>query len=555
MRLIVPALLVGLVLQPASVFGASSIRFKEVGEKAGIADLGTNAAGVAFTDYDNDGDVDIYVNVGASAPGVQNRLWENDGEGNFTDVSKERGVNYEGALGRGVAWGDFDNDGDSDLVIATMPPSGMPQGHQPATLFKNLLTETGEPNFENIGRAAGLMRAGNEKDAELGGLGNTSGGIMWVDYDNDGLLDISWRSADYHIDHELFKNNGDGTFTQVTSESGISLIGKLLEINSQGNGGWFDFDQDGFVDHLSTTEGDANVLFHNQGDGTFADVTKSRQPPSGLAFLNPGNANGVCLGDIDNDGDIDAYFPLSDQANRMVRNDLKETGAANFSDITLASGTGDKGGARGCTMADFDNDGLIDIYVNNGGLSDTLINDVMTGLPVFVQFYIAWEPANNALFQNNGDGTFTDVTKRSGAEGFGIGSGVAAGDVNNDGFPDIFANNRTYYSAGKPANIEQKNKLFLNRGNDNNWIKVKLVGTRSNRSAYNARVKAVAGDLEQTREIYSGIGYNSLNEQTITFGLGKRDSVDRIEVTWPSGQVQELTDLEPGQTITITEPS
>ncbi len=555
MKVVAAALVFGFVVQTAPAIGASSIRFEEVGEKAGIADPGTNAAGVAFGDYDNDGDVDIYVNVEASGPGVQNRLWENNGEGNFTDVSNARGVAYEGALGRGVSWGDLENDGDLDLLVATMPPGGMSQAHQPSTIFRNLLIETGEPNFENIGWSAGLMRAGNDKDAELGGLGNSSGGMVWVDYDNDGLLDILWRSADYDVDHELFKNNGNETFAQVTRAVGISLVGKLLEINSQGNGGWFDFDQDGHIDHLSTTEGDANVLFHNNGDGTFIDITRSRQVPSGLAFLNPGNANGVCLGDIDNDGDIDAYFPLSDQANRLVRNDFKETGAANFTDITLASGAGHKGGARGCTMADFDNDGYLDIYVNNGGPSDTLINDVMVGFPPFVQFYIAWEPADNVLYQNNGDGTFTDITERSGAQGFGIGSGVASGDVNNDGFPDIFANNRTYYSGEKRANIEQKNKLFLNRGNDNNWIKVKLVGTKSNRSAYNARIRAVAGDLEQTRELYSGTGYNSLNEQTITFGLGERESADFIEVTWPSGQVQGLRDISPGQTITITEPS
>lgn len=555
MKLAVTVFVLGALFQSGLTASASSIRFKEVGERAGIADPGTNAAGVAFGDYDNDGDVDIYVNVEASAPGLGNRLWENDGRGNFDDVAQARGVAYEGALGRGVSWGDFDNDGDLDLLVATMPPSGMPQAHKPSTLFKNLLIETGRPDFENIGRAAGLMRAGNEEDAGLGGLGNTSGGMVWVDYDQDGLLDILWRSAEYEIDHELFRNNGDGSFSQVTGATGISLKGRLLEINSQGNGGWFDFDQDGHIDHLSTTEGDSNILFHNTGGGVFVDVTRNRRPPSGLAFLNPGNANGVCLGDIDNDGDIDAYLPLSDQANRLVRNDLKETGAAAFTDITMVSGAGHKGGARGCTMADFDNDGFIDIYVNNGGLSDTLINDVITGLPPFTQFYIAWEPAENVLFRNNGDGTFTDVTRRSRARSFGIGSGVASGDVNNDGFPDIFVNNRTYYSGGKRANIEQRNFLFLNRGNDNNWIKVKLVGTRSNRTAYNARVRAVAGDLEQTRELYSGTGYNSLDEQTITFGLGNRRDVDLIEVTWPSGTVQKLETPAPGRTVTITEPS
>ena len=550
------ALVLGSVVAISGAAEAGSIKFKDIAKKAGVDDPGTNSAAAAFADYDNDGDIDIYISVEDVADGLHNRLWENDGEGNFTDVAKERGVQNAQGLGRGISWGDYDNDGDKDLIVANMPPSGMMKRTPvPTTLYKNLLSETGEPNFEDITQKAGIIRTEIARDLEFKGLSNTSGGVEWVDFDNDGDLDILWRSADYESDHELFRNDGNDTFTRVTKEAGISLIGKLKEANSQGVSGWFDFDQDGWVDLLSPNEGGPNVLFKNNGDGTFTDITVNRKAPSGLAFLNPGNAHGACLSDFDNDGDIDVYLPHSDQANRMIRNDLKEGLPSTFTDITLASGAGDVGGARGCTVADFDNDGYEDIYISNGGLADTLINDVMEGFPPFVQFYIAWEPAKNTLLRNNGDFTFEDVTRRSGAEGESIGKGVASGDINNDGFPDIFSTNQTYYSARERVNIEQSNFLFLNRGNSNNWIKIKLVGTESNRSAFNARVIVTADDLVQTKEIYSATGYNSQNDQTLIFGLGKRDEVDKIEIVWPSGQTQTLDGLAIKETHVITEPS
>ena len=544
------------VLAAGCAQSQSSIRFTETAREAGLADAGLNGAGVAFGDYDNDGDVDIYISNADTATlklGIHNRLWENDGQGHFVDVSVARGVDNRRGLGRGVSWGDYDNDGDIDLLVANMRASALADDSVPTTLYQNQLTETGNAGFIDVTRAAGLMRKDNADDAQQGGLSNTSGGIAWVDYDADGYLDILWRSTDYDVDQALFHNNGDGTFTDVTTESGVGILGRVRAANSQGSSGWFDMDNDGHVDLLTPNEGDANVLFRNLGDGTFADITRSRRPPSGLAFLNPGNSNGACIGDIDNDGDMDIYLPNADQANRLIRNDWVEKGQVTFTDITMVSGAGDMGGARGCTMADFDNDGLIDIYVNNGGPSNALFNDIVGGLPVFVQFYIAWTPGRNTLLRNNGDGTFTDVTDGSGAEGIGIGTGVASGDVNGDGFADIVATNRTYYRAGERISAQQQNWLFLNRGNDNHWIKIRLTGTRSNRSAYNARVRVVAGDLEQFRELFSATGYNSADDATLIFGLGSHRHVDLIEVTWPSGSVQTLRDVATRQTLTITE--
>jgi enediyne biosynthesis protein E4 len=541
----------------------SPIQFTEVGKKAGVNDPALNGTGPMFADYDQDGDMDIFVSTEAIGPGIALRLWENQGLKNgipqFVDVAKARGIDNPGTLGRGASWGDYDNDGDLDLVIATMPPNasgppGQRPKHVPSTLMKSLLKETGQPNFENVTIAAKLMRKGNEDDAKIGGIGNTGGGMGFIDFNNDGWLDVMHRNADGEIDNALFVSNRDGTFTDVTEESGIAMHNAVKESNSQGAPSWADFDNDGDMDPLVTNEGDYSVLFLNDGQGKFTNIMNNRRPPSGLAFRLAGNAQGSCLGDVDNDGDIDVYLPLGDQANRLILNDIDKGQGVNFTDVTKTSGAGDRRGARSCVMADFDNDGLLDIYVNNGGPQNVLINDVIDGFPPFVRFFIAWEPDYNVLFRNLGGGKFEDVTKGSGAEGFGIGSGVGAGDVNGDGFLDMFATNRTYYNNFQRANISQESWLFLNKANKNNWIKVALVGTTSNKAGIGARVKVVSGELSQIRERIPAHGYNSANEPLETFGLGTRKTVDYIEVRWPSGKTQRIDKPDTKQIVTITEP-
>ncbi|MBL8630462.1 MAG: CRTAC1 family protein [Rhodospirillaceae bacterium] len=531
------------------------IKFTEIGKKAGISDPALNGTGPMFADYDQDGDMDIFISTEAIGEGIALRLWENDGKGNFKDVAKERGIDNPRTLGRGAAWGDYDNDGDLDLYIGTMQSSGRPgdPGNPPATLMKNMLKETGKPNFINVTREAGLMRAGNKRDAELGGVGDTAGGVAFVDIDNDGWLDIMHRNADGEIDNALFHSNRDGTFTDVTESSGITLHNVVKESNSQGAPTWADFDNDGDMDTLVTNEGDFQVLFTNDGKGKFTNIMNNRRPPSGLAFRIAANAEGSCVGDIDNDGDIDVFLPLADQVSRIYRNDIDKGQGLTFTDITKDSGITSRKGARGCVMADFDNDGLLDIYINNGGPQNILINDVIEGFPPFVRFFIAWEPDTNVLYRNLGGGKFEDVTKNSGTEGFGIGSGVGAGDINGDGFLDMVATNRTYYSDFKRVNIPQNTWLFLNKGNKNNWVKVGLTGTTSNKSAVGARITVVSGDLKQTRERVTAHGYNSANEPLETFGLGERKSVDYIEVRWPSGKVQRIDKPSAKQIIQITE--
>ena len=530
---------------------SSPIRFKDESFQSGIASESVNASGPTFIDYDDDGDIDIYVVTEYHGEGQGNRLFENQGNRMFIDVAELRGVDNENALGRGASWGDYDNDGDMDLAISNLPPTDR-STHIPTTLYKNLLKETGEPNFQNVTREAQLFRKGNDNDRKIGGIGNTGAGIAWADYDNDGDLDLYWKSADFDVENALFRNNGDGTFADVTEETGTGVLEFVLEANSQGAPSWTDVNHDGYVDLLVTNEGDKKILFLNDQEGSFKNITTSFRPPSGVVFLNPGNANGACIGDIDNDGDMDVFLPTSDQANRLYISLLKDTGQLSYKDITLTSGVSHKSGARGCAMGDFDNDGLIDIYVNNGGLADTLINDVID-IPIFVQFYIAIEPDVNKLFRNNGDLTFSDLTWRSRASGYGVGSGVGTADLDEDGFLDIFFTNRTFYTGGEQITESDRNYLLFNRGNRNNWLTINLVGEESNTNGYGARVTLASDDLTLYREATSAHGYNSGNDPRMHFGLGKKSSVDFIEVNWPSGKKTKLLNPSINQIITIKE--
>lgn len=539
---------------PDTVQASAPIRFVDESRERGVADIAVNSTGPTFGDYDNDGDIDIFVPVEDLAPGLHDRLFENRGDGVFKDVAVERGVANLGSFSRGAVFCDFDNDGDADLLTANMPPGQARVRHVPTTLFRNLLIEEGVARFIDVTRAAGLMRFDNELDEQIGGIGDTAGGVGCADYDRDGDLDMFWKNADGDIENALFRNDGDWRFTDVTVSSKVAVQSLLKESNAQGSPNWVDFDQDGWVDLLVTNERDRKFLLRNQGDGTFQDITLSRRPPNALPLLNPGYAQGACIADFDNDGDMDIYLPMADQASRLLLNRLRETGALSFDDVTLVSGAGVIRGARGCVAADFDNDGLVDLYLNNGGPSNTLINDVIKGFPPFVQFYIAWEEAPNTLLRNVGEARFEDVTAGSGAESVGIGSGVGVADVNRDGFVDLFVTARTYYAMERQVSARAgQNRLLINQPNGNHWLQVRLIGTQSNRDALGARVSVTAQDLVLTQETQSAHGYNSTNEPMLTFGLGQRQP-ERIDVVWPSGVVQSVLASQINERYVIIEP-
>lgn len=279
-RHVVVALLVGTLGVVSQAAEHSPVRFVNEASIRGVADPAVNSTGPTFGDYDLDGDLDIFVPVEDLAPGLHDRLFENQGDGRFVDVSTLRGVDNPGSFSRGAVFCDLDNDGDADLVSATMPPGQSRQRHIPTTLFRNLLREQGEPNFIDVTRESGLMRAGNAEDEKIGGMGDTAGGVGCADYDRDGDLDIFWKNADGEIENALFRNEGNWQFLDVTNTSGVAVQEKLKDSNAQGSPNWVDFDQDGWPDLLITNEGDRKLLLRNLGDGQFEDITLARRAPN-----------------------------------------------------------------------------------------------------------------------------------------------------------------------------------------------------------------------------------------------------------------------------------
>ena len=203
------------------------ILFQDSAFDSAVADVAVNSTGPTFVDYDNDGDLDIYVPTEAHLDGHDNRLFENDGHAKFTNVAVARGVDNRGGLARGASWGDIDNDGDMDLAVANMPPSAPGAVQVPMTVYKNLLIETGKPDFTNITRGAGFLRNDNEEDAKIGGVTDTGAGVAWADYNNDGFVDLYWKGPDYDVDNVLFRNNGDGSFSDVTEAASAGILGRV----------------------------------------------------------------------------------------------------------------------------------------------------------------------------------------------------------------------------------------------------------------------------------------------------------------------------------------
>jgi hypothetical protein len=429
----------------------------------------TYSLGVAWGDYDNDGDLDVYLAHG----GNPNELFRNEGGGVFVDATS--GPLGDSDFGGGVAWGDYDNDGDLDLYLANCG--------------------TGNKLFRNEG-------GGVFVDVTTAPLWDPAcgAGVAWGDFDNDGDLDIYLVNSD--STNKLFRNDGGGTFVDATTgplgDSGIGVAAACA-----------DYDNDGDLDIYIVNAGSANKLLRNDGNLVFADATSG---PLGNAL----NGRGVDWGDYDNDGDLDLYFANANTGNKLLRND----GGGTFVDVTSGPLV-DGGHAKGVIWGDYDNDGDLDLFLAKG--------DGATRGP-------------NRLLRNDGGGTFVDATSGALTDS-GLWSGSSLGDFDNDGDLDLYV-----------ANMNGANRLFLNqKGSTNHWLHVNLVGTVSNRSAIGARVRAVASGLSQIREISGGSGYMSQNSLTAEFGLGSRTSVDTLEIRWPSGTIQKLTGVPVDTLLVITE--
>ena len=499
----------------------------------------TMAGGVALFDYDNDGSLDVFFTNGAAIPSLQktgpaywNRLYHNNGDGSFTDVTGKAGLQGAGYT-MGAATGDYDNDGFVDLYVT---------GVNSNQLFHN----NGNGTFTDVTVKAGV--GGNVP--KLGKAWSVAAG--WFDYNNDGLLDLfvvnylnySIRTAKLCVQQGrpaycspvdflgtpniLYRNNGDGTFSDVSEQSHISkYVGKGMGL------AFADYDNNGFMDVFVSNDTFENYLFHNNGDGTFSNVALA----AGVAYNAYGGAiagMGADFRDIDNDGKPDILetamfgegFPL-----------YKNLGDGQFRDVASSVGLAAltrRSTGWGAGIFDFDNDGNKDLFTANSDILDNAME--LAGRPFALP---------NRVFRNKGGLTFEDLSSTAGAS-FQVPAphrGAAFGDLNNDGKIDAVVTMLN----GPP-------EIWMNRSaGRNHWIILKLVGVKSNRDGLETRVKITTALGVQYNLASTAVSYNSSSDKRVHFGLGSATVVDRIELIWPSGIKQVLKDIKADQVLTVTE--
>ncbi len=534
-----------IALAPAT----NPIRFVDVAAAAGITFRHDNAAspekylietmgsGCGWIDYNQDGLMDLYLVNGAAtrlykpSKPLRSALYRNNGDGTFTDVTEKAGIGAEGLFGMGVAVGDYDNDGYPDLYVI---------GYDRSILYHN----NGDDTFTDVTARAGVANPGK--------WGSSA---AWFDYDNDGLLDlvvanyVDWSPDNnawcgerrpgyrgychpdvYHPQTPtLYHNNGNGTFTDVSRASGVGVnSGNSLGVVT------FDYDDDGWQDIFIANDSMANFLFHNNRDGTFREVGYL----SGVAVSSDGRPEagmGVDAADTTGDGRLDLIVTHLDfEQTRLYRN----LGDGSFEDATeaarLAYITFHLSGF-GVRFMDYDNDGARDIFMAMGHILDNI------GLYHAETKYA--EP--KLLLRNSGKGAFQNVTSQMGSDLLlpRVSRGAAVADFDNDGDLDVLVSN----NGGAPQLLRNDG------GNQNHWLQILLVGTKSNRDGVGARLKVVAGDFVQYAQRKGGMSYQSAHDPRIHFGLGSREKVDRVEVRWPSGAVTTLENVPCDQTLTIKE--
>ncbi len=529
--------------QPAQP--APGFRFTEVAAQAGIQFHHNSGAfggkflpetlgsGCAFLDYDRDGWQDILLINGCDWPGHKKsrstlRLYHNNGNGTFSDVTTRAGLDVE-LYGMGVAVGDYNNDGFPDILVTCVGQN---------RLFRN----TGKGTFVDVTNSSGIgKREGFSTSA------------LWFDYDRDGLLDlfvcnyVKW-SPEHDVfcsldgKHKsyctpeayrgetcwLFHNRGDGTFEDVTAASGI------FDSSSKSLGvALIDDDRDGWPDLLVANDTQPNKLYRNQRNGKFKDAAVE----AGLAFSNEGKARagmGVDAADFENSGSPGVVITNFD--NEMVG--LYRATGKGFEDIAAATGVGmasKNSLGFGCAFLDVDLDGWLDFAVANGHIDETVRN--IRGNVGYAQ------PPQ--LFLNNEKGGFREVASEAGG-GFDqpkVGRGLAYADFDRDGDLDLLITTNN-----GPAYLYRNDQLAGNRS-----IRFRLVGTKSNRDAIGAVVHVSAGGITQSRMVKGGSSYLSQSELALTFGLEKRDRIDKLSVDWPSGRNEEYKNLSAGRCYECTE--
>jgi hypothetical protein len=501
-------------------------------------------SGLGFFDYDQDGWLDIYLTNGVrfgetytpeTAP--ISHLLKNNRDGTFTDVTAQAGVGRTG-WGTGVAVGDYDNDGWDDLFCTYW-------GH--SVLFHN----NGDGTFSDVTREAGLH----------GDRVRWGSGATFLDQDRDGDLDLfvanfieldigsvrtptdpdpcTWKGLPIVCGPRglppgtniFYRNDGDGTFTDVSREAGVLAPGPHYSITPVS----YDFDNDGWPDVYVAVDSMPSLFFHNNHDGTFSEVALT----AWVAYnedARPQAGMGLGIGDYDADGWLD-IFKTHFQDDTPVL--FRGMGDGTFTDATRAAGLGEltQYVSWGVAFMDYDNDGWKDVFYVTGHVYQDPEKDDVEAL---------YSP--RVVLRNLGDGTFADVSKEMGpgvSERF-CSRGAAYGDYDNDGDVDVLV-----------LNVNDPPSLLRNDGgNANGWIQIKLIGTECNRSAIGARVRVVTGGHAQIDEVHSGGSVMSQSDLRLHFGLGKADTVDSIEVRWPTTQkVETFTGVGANQILTIREGS
>jgi hypothetical protein len=551
------ALLPGLTAVACALLAApvaSTIRFEEIAGKAGLVFASnssptpmknqpeTMVAGVALFDYDNDGYLDVYLVNGAAIPSLKkegprywNRLFHNNHDGTFTDVTEKAGVAGEG-YGMGVAIGDYDNDGWPDIFVANVTKNQLFHNNHDGT-FTDVTDKAG---------VAGGMHEGKK-------MWSVSAG--WIDYNNDGHLDLfvsnycKWEvnkdpvcgphpgmRAYCHpknyaaLPNTLYRNNGDGTFTDVSAETGIDKsYGKGMGVV------FADYDHDGFTDIFVANDNAPNQLFHNLKGKKFEEVALQ----AGVAYPESGSfisGMGADFKDVDNDGFDDIWHTaIEGESFPLFKN---RGGSGDFSEATNPSGLGHStrqmsGWSNG--IVDFDNDGWKDLFVARGNVLDNISEMSLRKYE---------EP--NTVFRNLGKGKFQDVSADAGPD-FQIASahrGVAFGDLDNDGRMDAVV-----------TVLNGKVKYFHNISQSgNHWLLLKLSGVKSNRMGLGAQVAITGEDgMKQYNHATTSTGYACSSDPRVHFGLGASKVVKEIEIKWPSGARQTLHNVPADQILAVTE--
>jgi hypothetical protein len=531
-----------------------SIHLVDIAEKSGLRVMNTSGGhdkkayilettgnGAAIFDYDGDGANDIFIANGTTlegpgqAPPRTSQLYHNDGRGNFTEVSHDAGFTVE-AWAQGVCVGDYNNDGKPDLLVTYY-------GYN--RLYKNL----GKGKFQDATSEARLPTTGIRYGA----------GCTFVDYDRDGWLDVfvsnyvdldlprtpkpganpfcEWKGLSVMcgprglpLGHNaLYHNNGDGTFTDVSDRAGILKPGGRYGLGVVAA----DFDNDGWPDIYVACDMTPSLLYHNRHDGTFEELGAQ----AGVAYNFDGQLQagmGVAVADFNGDGLLDiAKTNFSGDLPSLFKNDDGKF----FTDVSQRAGLSSNHLLGwGIAFVDLDDDGWKDLIIANGHVYPE-VDRAAVG-----DRYLQ----KTLVYRNLGNGRFADITAQAGPalETLRPARGLAVGDVDGDGRPEIFI-----------VNMNATPSLLKNQGPRQNFLSVALAGTKSNRSAIGARVTVEAAGRRQIDEVMSGGSYYSHNDMTLYFGLGQASSVNRLQVRWPSGAVQEWKDVRSNQKLLITEDS